>query len=135
MSTLLSKRRARGSNGTLAICVFAAVTVASATWTAEARANPFGYREHDGFYLRLSGGAGALAVDRSTESEGPQNSLVYGDSSSVGSWFEGYTDDSPGRGRVQGMAGLGPVHGEGGHSARGLEDQVAVGHGGYDRSR
>ena len=39
------------------------------------------------------------------------------------------------RGRVQGMAGLGPVHGEGGHSARGLEDQVAVGHGGYDRSR
>jgi hypothetical protein len=84
LSTLLSKRRARGSNGTLAICVFAAVTVASATWTAEARANPFGYREHDGFYLRLSGGAGALAVDRSTESEGPQNSLVYGDSSSVG---------------------------------------------------
>jgi len=49
-----------------------------------ARANPFGYREHDGFYLRVSGGAGSLSVKRSTERTDAQGSFAYsGDSSSV----------------------------------------------------
>jgi hypothetical protein len=48
-------------------------------------ANPFGYHEHNGFYLRMSGGVGALTVARSTERDGSQGSLAYaGDSSTVG---------------------------------------------------
>jgi hypothetical protein len=51
----------------------------------QARANPFGYHEHDGFYLRVSGGVASLAVDRSTEGEGTASSSAYaGDSSSIG---------------------------------------------------
>lgn len=53
-------------------------------YAGSVHANPFGYREHDGFYLRMSGGAASLAVDRSTEREGAQTSSAYaGDSSSI----------------------------------------------------
>lgn len=52
---------------------------------SDARANPFGYHEHDRFYLRLSGGVASLAVDRSTERVGVASSSAYeGNSSSIG---------------------------------------------------
>lgn len=35
-----------------------------------ASANPFGYQEHDGFYLRFSGGIASLDVHRETQSAG-----------------------------------------------------------------
>lgn len=65
------------------VCLLMAL--APASFGSVALANPFGYHEHDGFYLRISGGAGSLAVNRSTERAGAQGSLAYGgDSSSVG---------------------------------------------------
>jgi hypothetical protein len=63
----------------------ASLLVGSISIPERAFANPFGYHEHDGFYLRMSGGAASLFVDRSTERDGAQGSLAYsGDSSSVG---------------------------------------------------
>src|SRR5262245_47911722 len=35
---------------------------------ATARGNPFGYHEHDGFYLRLSMGGASLDIQRQTDS-------------------------------------------------------------------
>jgi hypothetical protein len=61
------------------------VMLATFTSVGLARANPFGYHEHDRFYLRLSGGVASLAVDRSTEKEGTASSSAYaGDSSTIG---------------------------------------------------
>lgn len=53
------------------------------TGAARASANPFGYREHDRFYLRVSGGVASLGVARSTEGEGAQTSSAYGGDSST----------------------------------------------------
>jgi hypothetical protein len=67
-----------------AVASFFAV-LAVITGVGRARANPFGYHEHDGLYLRLSGGVASLAVDRSTEREGGASSSAYaGDSSTIG---------------------------------------------------
>jgi len=61
------------------------LVAAAAVVSRPALANPFGYHEHDGFYMRMSGGAGSLLVDRSTEGATVQSSSAYsGDSSSVG---------------------------------------------------
>lgn len=64
------------SSLSIALVVFASRT---------AVANPFGYHEHDGFYMRVSGGAGSLLVDRSTQGATAQSSTAFsGTSSSVG---------------------------------------------------
>ena len=50
-----------------------------------ARANPFGYREHDGFYARFSWGAASLQIRRVTERSDGSTSVAYaGDGSRVG---------------------------------------------------
>ncbi|HEX3593909.1 MAG TPA: hypothetical protein VHU80_02375 [Polyangiaceae bacterium] len=60
---------------------FILATVAFAT---NARANPFGYHQHDGFYLRMSGGLASLDVRRSTEVGGAGGSVAFaGDGSRV----------------------------------------------------
>jgi hypothetical protein len=49
-----------------------------------ARANPFGYHQHDGFYLRLAGGVASLNVERTTSEAGATGSLAYSsDGSSI----------------------------------------------------
>jgi hypothetical protein len=53
------------------------------TWSGAAGANPFGYHEHDGFYLRFGGGVSLLDVNRETDRSGSQGSLAYGGSSEV----------------------------------------------------
>jgi hypothetical protein len=61
------------------------VLLATLGLPSPAHANPFGYREHDGFYLRVSAGIAALHVERSTAQEGSLLSLAYaGEGSSVG---------------------------------------------------
>jgi hypothetical protein len=42
-----------------------------------ARANPFGFREHDGFYLRMSAGAASLQIRRATERSDGSVSVAY----------------------------------------------------------
>jgi hypothetical protein len=50
-----------------------------------ARANPFGYHEHDGFYLRFGGGISSMTLHRATEREGEKGSIAFeGDSSNIG---------------------------------------------------
>jgi hypothetical protein len=57
---------------------------AHASFPSSARANPFGYHEHDGFYLRVSVGPALLDVSRDTERDGQGPSdLFAGDHSSV----------------------------------------------------
>lgn len=51
----------------------------------DARANPFGYHEHDGFYLRMSAGLGTLHVARSTDQAGASDGIAFtGSTSTVG---------------------------------------------------
>jgi hypothetical protein len=51
---------------------------------APARANPFGYHEHDGFYLRGSLGAASLDVRRETDRTGATGSVAFaGDGSRI----------------------------------------------------
>jgi hypothetical protein len=60
------------------------VAAACVSFAASARANPFGYHEHDGFYLRFSGGFASLDVRRSTESGGAGGSVAFaGDGSRI----------------------------------------------------
>jgi hypothetical protein len=55
------------------------------TVTASARANPFAYHEHEGFYFRFGGGLAALTLHRETDRQGSQGSIAYeGDSSNIG---------------------------------------------------
>jgi hypothetical protein len=44
---------------------------------ANARANPFGYHMHDGFYLRFSGGIASLDVRRETQSGEASSSVAF----------------------------------------------------------
>jgi hypothetical protein len=61
------------------------VAGSSLAWTNTARATPFGYHEHDGFYLRFAGGVGSLDVTRSTDQAGTSNGIAFtGDTSTVG---------------------------------------------------
>jgi hypothetical protein len=53
-------------------------------WPGTAGANPFGYHEHDGFYLRFGGGLSLIGVDRETDRSGSQGSLAFEGSSEVG---------------------------------------------------
>jgi len=58
---------------------------AAGTVAAPARATPFGYHEHDGFYLRMAGGIGSIDVTRSTDQAGIENGIAYtGDTSTFG---------------------------------------------------
>jgi hypothetical protein len=57
---------------------------ACAFFGANARANPFGYHEHDGFYLRLSIGTASLDVRRQTDRTGATGSVAFsGDGSRI----------------------------------------------------
>jgi hypothetical protein len=63
----------------------AAAALALLAACPDARANPFGYHEHDGFYLRLSAGLGTLHVARSTDQASVTDGIAFtGSSSTVG---------------------------------------------------
>jgi len=61
-----------------------ALVAAFTSVAVNASANPFGYREHDGFYLRVSGGIASLDIRRETETGGASGSVAFaGDGSRV----------------------------------------------------
>src|SRR5260221_859200 len=68
-----------------------ALTASGTAW-----ANPFGYHEHDGFYLRVSMGMASLDIKRDTSGAGSTGSTAYGDDSAVGG-ASGFTELSIGR--------------------------------------
>lgn len=53
------------------------LVVALLSTASNGRANPFGYHEHDGFYLRFSGGLASLDVRRETQSGGASGSVAF----------------------------------------------------------
>lgn len=62
---------------------FLVLALASALlWPSAALANPFGYHEHDGFYLRFGGGVSLLSFHRETDREGSQGTIAYDEGSS-----------------------------------------------------
>jgi hypothetical protein len=59
------------------------VFLATALLCATARANPFGYHEHDGFYLRVSVGGASLDVQRHTDTGASGSVAFAGDGSRI----------------------------------------------------
>jgi hypothetical protein len=58
--------------------------VCAVTWSGTAGANPFGYHEHDGFYLRFGAGVSLLDMNRETDRSGSQGAVAFEGSSEVG---------------------------------------------------
>ena len=57
--------------------------LASVLLCTTARGNPFGYHEHDGFYLRLSVGGASLDIQRQTDSGGGGSVAFAGEGSRI----------------------------------------------------
>jgi hypothetical protein len=53
------------------------LVIALVSMPAIASANPFGYHEHDGFYLRFSGGLASLDIRRETQAGGASGSVAF----------------------------------------------------------
>lgn len=60
-----------------------AAFVASVAFGASGHANPFGYHEHDGFYLRVTAGLASLDIRRETQGGSSESVAFAGDGSRI----------------------------------------------------